>query len=169
MGLPMAVKKRRSYDGENNPSYLHGHSSRGEMSKEYMIWASMKQRCNNKNNSGYSNYGGRGIKVCKRWETSFSNFISDMGKKPTTNHSIERVDNNKGYSPDNCVWATRKQQSRNKRTRVDEVVFNGETQTEASLRLTNGEGRRIVDKRIKELGWDIERAFTTLKRGCLSK
>lgn len=84
-------------------------------------------------------------------------------KKPTTNHSIERVDNNKGYSPDNCVWATRKQQSRNKRTRVDEVVFNGETQTEASLRLTNGEGRRIVDKRIKELGWDIERAFTTLK------
>ena len=92
---------------------------------EWNTWMSMKQRCYNTKDNAYKNYGGRGILMCNRWLESFSDFVNDMGKRPD-NHSIERVDNDKGYSPDNCVWATRKQQSRN--TRASHfITVNGET------------------------------------------
>lgn len=150
--------------GEKNPAYKHGHSTRNNTSNEYWIWSAMIQRCTNKNNKGYHNYGGRGIKVCDEWLNSFEQFISDMGLRPSRKHSIERVNNNKGYNPENCIWATKDIQQRNRRIRKDEIVFNGETATQASLRLSKNTYRRLVQKRIKELGWDIEKAFTTPKR-----
>ena len=88
---------------------------------EYQIWAQMKQRCNNPNHGNYSNYGGRGIVVCEQWLNSYSNFIGDMGNRPTDNHSIERKDVNGPYSPENCLWIPLKEKQLNKR---DSAVIN---------------------------------------------
>ncbi|KVI49651.1 MULTISPECIES: hypothetical protein [Enterobacter cloacae complex] len=80
----------------------------------YGSWQAMLARCNNKNNGKYFLYGGRGISVCERW-AKYENFLLDMGERPSKNHSIDRIDVNKGYSPENCRWASQKQQCRNKR------------------------------------------------------
>lgn len=81
---------------------------------EYNSWQAMISRCTRKTHQSYPYYGGRGISICKKWD-SFENFIKDMGKKPTQQHTIDRIDNDKNYTPNNCRWATKKQQAKNKR------------------------------------------------------
>lgn len=92
---------------------IHGQSSlNGKKTLTYNTWVGMKQRCNYSKHVGYKNYGGRGIKVCKRWD-KFENFYKDMGKRPKGT-SIDRIDNDRGYTPKNCKWSTKKEQSLNK-------------------------------------------------------
>ena len=84
----------------------------------YHTWENMQQRCKNPGASGYEHYGGRGIKVCGRW-SNFANFIEDMGEKPDKTYTLDRIDVNGNYTPDNCRWANKRQQSVNTRKRKD--------------------------------------------------
>jgi len=91
----------------------HG-QSHNKLCDEYQIWKAIRQRCLNPKHASYWRYGGRGIFICERWN-DFSNFLADMGKRPSKGHSIDRIDNNGNYEPKNCRWATVNEQSRNKK------------------------------------------------------
>jgi hypothetical protein len=95
---------------------------------EYITWARMKDRCLNEKSKSFGNYGGRGISVCEEWIDSFETFYSDMGVRPSKNHSIDRIDVNGNYEKNNCRWATIRQQSLNKRTNRY-IEFNGAKKT----------------------------------------
>lgn len=105
----------------------HGEISNGVRTAEYIAWQSMLSRCRNPNTSRFAQYGGRGIKVCDRWQ-NFENFLADMGRKPAANYSMDRIDVDGNYEPSNCRWATDTEQNRN-RSNTLKVEMDGETLT----------------------------------------
>ncbi|MBP1971581.1 hypothetical protein J2Z83_003732 [Virgibacillus natechei] len=105
------------YNRQRSSEYntKHGQSYKNKkFTPEYQAWANMVKRCTNHNATGYEYWGGRGITICDRWEL-FENFFADMGSKPTENHSLDRIDNEKDYSPDNCKWSDKTEQVINRR------------------------------------------------------
>jgi len=131
----------------------------------YYIWSSMKKRCENPYHEKHKkDYQGRGIAVCNEWH-DFSVFQEwALANGYADNLSIDRIDNNKGYSPDNCRWTDSKTQANNKRNNVH-ITFNGITQTIAQWADSLGMAFNVLHNRISYLGWSIEEALTTPVRG----
>lgn len=124
---------------------------------EHRTWIAMRHRCSNPNNKKWNLYGGRGITVDPRWD-DFATFLADMGPKPSRRHSIERRDGTKGYSPENCYWATPEQQNRNT-TRNRTLTFQGETLTVAEWAERKGMRYGSLYARIAD-DWSVEDALT---------
>lgn len=127
-------------------------------SAEYRTWQDMKLRCTAKHRKDWKNYGGRGITICERWVESFDNFFADMGKRPSPKHQLDRRDNDGPYSPENCRWATKSEQMRNKRD-THMVTWNGRTQCLQAWANELGIDRDTLHIRLKR--WTVDQAFTT--------
>ena len=122
----------------------------------YRIWHAMISRCTNPSTASWQHYGARGITVCERWR-SFSNFFADMGHRPK-GHSLDRKDNNAGYSPENCRWVTIEIQTRNRRS-TKSISFNGKTQCIEDWAVELGLPSRRIARRLRD-GMSVERALS---------
>lgn len=141
-------------------SRRHGEASNRKETVEYRTWSSMRCRCLNPNHKLFSHYGKRGITVCDRW-SKFENFLVDMGRRPSKYHSLDRIDNDGSYSPENCRWATWEQQNRNQRKRREwrKVTIDGETRPLAEWLRLHSVSRNTYDSR-RSRGLSIEEAIT---------
>lgn len=129
--------------------------------KLYHVWLSMRARCNNPNDKGYQNYGGRGIKVCNEWNDykNFKTWAYENGYKEDSGLSIDRIDVNGNYEPNNCRWATIKQQANNTRRNVY-LTIDGEKKSVPEWAEIYGVNQETVRRRVRELGWDPIKALT---------
>lgn len=128
-----------------------------EKQKLYWVWCDMRYRCTNPKHKQFRDYGGRGITVCDRWQ-SFASFLEDMGTRPD-GYMLERKDNEAGYSPENCVWATRKEQNSNRRNCIY-VDCDGATVTLKEYCRRKGIRYRPIVKRIRDRNWPIQEALS---------
>lgn len=131
---------------------------------EYRAWVHMRQRCNNPNNPGYLDYGGRGIRVCDRWN-KFENFLTDMGERPE-DRSLDRINNDGNYEPSNCRWATRKTQNNNKRLiyTISNYCRRGHILTDDNVYITSSDGARTCLICRKASKSQENRSFDTWQR-----
>lgn len=127
--------------------------------KTYNSWRAMKDRCYCASHKEYKRYGAVGVYVCDRWKNSFENFLLDMGERPEGS-SIERIDNSKGYFPENCTWATAEQQANNK-TNSKIIEFNGKKMSVAMWGKHLGIKAATIHARLKR-NWSIEKTLRTL-------
>lgn len=135
----------------------HGHWTGRRATSEHGTWNAMLQRCSNPKAEHYDRYGGRGITVCERWLV-FENFLADMGMRPSASHSIDRRNNDGNYEPDNCHWATKKQQMRNTAsTRL--LTHDGKTQPLCAWAEQFGVLSASIASRL-ERGWSVADAIT---------
>jgi hypothetical protein len=141
---------------ERNKKYTrktHGMSN----TEEYRSWNSMMQRCYSPKHEAYERYGGKGIVVCDKWH-NFENFLADMGERPK-GKTLDRIDNIKGYNPENCRWSDRLTQTRNRSTTIT-LEFKGETKTLQEWADEKGLPYALLRTRLRKLGWSVERALT---------
>jgi hypothetical protein len=132
----------------------------GPAVKEYRAWTAMKQRCLNPAGVNFHRYGGRGIRVCAEWLTSFDAFYRDMGPAPSPGHSVDRIDNDGNYEPRNCRWATSAEQARNKSTNRL-LTLNGETLTASDWSRRTGISIGAISYRLDHLKMTTAQALTT--------
>lgn len=133
----------------------HGHSKRGQRSLTYYVWAAMIQRCTNSSHNRYHQYGGRGITVTKRW-LKFENFLADMGEK-SPGLTLDRKNNDKGYSKSNCRWVTYKV-NRNNQCKPCGITYNGKTRLVAEWAALLCVKPGMLHQRLHR-GWSIERTL----------
>jgi len=148
---------QKEWVATNKPHTIHGLAHL----PEFKIWIDIKKRCkeSNRDNKKHYLYAGRGIKICDRWKESFKYFYEDMGARPTDQHSIERKDNNGNYEPNNCYWATDKEQANNKRTNIL-ITWDGKTQTLSQWAEELGFRYSTLRDRYYS-NWGVERMLTT--------
>lgn len=127
-------------------------------SAEYSAWKGIRRRCLNPKFRMYRWYGARGITICDRWRDSFENFIADVGHRPSSKHSIERIDNDGNYEPGNVKWATKKEQSRNRRDN-QYITFQGRRMVLMDWAKEIGLSFDVLQYRVKR--WGVELALTT--------
>jgi hypothetical protein len=137
-------------------------SERVTYKAEYYTWQNMKRRCIAPKRKDFNRYGGRGITVCDRWLHDFSAFLADMGPRPGAAYSLERINNDGSYSPDNCRWATRSEQNRN-HSGNHRLFYQGENLTIAEWSERTGLPFHVIRSRIVTYGWSAERALSTPK------
>lgn len=125
----------------------------------YQVWRQMIARCHSLRHKQFADYGGRGITVCARWRESFEMFAKDMGPRPSPRHSVDRIDNNRGYELGNARWATQREQSLNTRANVF-LEFQGERRTQTEWAEITGIGLMTIRRRL-ERGWGVEKALLT--------
>lgn len=149
------LKENRKYC-----NYKSGHSA-GENKKEYQRWSKMRSRCLNPKDKSFKDYGGRGIGICTEWESSFEQYLSDMGHAPSS-MELDRVDNDKGYSKENCRWASRKQNMRNTRHNTPITVGGIKYGSIAELSEKVDFPVSIIHDRIKN-GWPNDSLLSPVK------
>ncbi len=154
------IRRSRRIDSCGCRNVKHGYARPGRKHPTYVRWISMMDRCHNPKTKRYADWGGRGIKVCERWQT-FENFLEDMGLPPD-GMTLDRVDNDLGYSMDNCRWASPKDQSRNRRDN-HLITFRGETKCLMEWSITLGYKYSTLCTRLSR-GMSVERAFTKSTR-----
>lgn len=135
----------------------------GGRTSEYCTWKDMTKRCEYEKHRYFSDYGGRGIKVCTRWRESFTAFLEDMGRKPTPKHSLDRINNNGNYEPSNCRWATPREQAANTRRNQNLTAFGNTFCVSEWVRIT-GLTKGTIMARLKK-GWSHEETLTRQPRG----
>jgi len=139
-------------------STKHGHAKRGNISPEYYSWSAMMQRCLNPKSDSYYLYGARGITICERWR-DIHEFIKDMGPRPGPQYSLDRIDNNKGYTPGNMRWALSKNQANNRRNNRL-IEYHGKLKSIQNHCDEHGVGRGAFQSRILN-GWSVDKALST--------
>jgi hypothetical protein len=150
----------RETASKNNAT--HGHTKNGRPTKAYQSWLNMKRRCLDPKNKRFEAYGGRGIKICDRWLAGFENFLADMGEPPA-GFSIDRVDNNGNYTPENCRWACRSDQMKNRRNSVL-ISYAGKTQNLSEWADETGIKADTIAARLNLYKWSVEAALTIRPR-----
>ena len=143
----------------------HGHAcvrTRG-LTREYKSWLAMRRRCTEPRNASYVRYGGRGIRVCERWENSFTAFLADVGEAPAWTYQIDRIDPEGHYEPGNVRWATPEENRRTKRNRRW-IVWGGARRLLIEVCKEQGIHHGVVTERLR-LGWSVREAVTTPNAG----
>lgn len=155
----MAHSKRRA------TTETHGHTKGRKFTKLYRCWLSMKARCNCSATESYENYGGRGIRVCDSWNSSFEAFASDMGNPPSDLHSIDRLDVDGPYEPNNCRWSTPLEQANNKRN-SRKLLINGRSLTLSQWGREVGVDPETIAARLGRGLPEVDAVYAPIRKAC---